>query len=92
VKIREPEDVGAIVEAPLLAADDHEAARDDQAARQRCWWERYPCARSAGRPTSALELPALSALALVAALCCALIAWDVVHSRQHRIEVRQARP
>jgi low temperature requirement protein LtrA len=41
---------------------------------------------------AALELPALSALALVAALCCALIAWDVVHYRQHRIEVRQARP
>ncbi len=41
---------------------------------------------------AALDLPALSALALVAALCCALIAWDVVHYRQHRIEVRQARP
>jgi low temperature requirement protein LtrA len=41
---------------------------------------------------AALELPALTALALVAALCCALIAWDVVHYREHRIEVRQARP
>ena len=41
---------------------------------------------------AALELPALTALALVAALCCALIAWDVVHYREHRVEVRQARP
>ncbi len=40
----------------------------------------------------ALELPALIALGLVAALCSALIAWDVVHYREHRIEVRQARP
>jgi low temperature requirement protein LtrA len=39
-----------------------------------------------------LELSALGALALVAALCCTLIAWDVVHYREHRIEVRQARP
>jgi low temperature requirement protein LtrA len=41
---------------------------------------------------AALELPALIALALVAAICCSLIAWDVVHYREHRIEVRQARP
>jgi low temperature requirement protein LtrA len=41
---------------------------------------------------AALELSALVALALVAALCCTLIAWDVVHYREHRIEVRQARP
>jgi len=40
----------------------------------------------------ALELPALIALGLVPALCSALIAWDVVHYREHRIEVRQARP
>jgi low temperature requirement protein LtrA len=40
---------------------------------------------------AALELSALAALALVAALCCTLIAWDVVHC-EHRIEVRQARP
>jgi len=40
----------------------------------------------------ALEVPALIALGLVAALCSALIAWDVVHYREHRIEVRQARP
>ncbi len=40
----------------------------------------------------ALELPALIGLGLVAALCSALIAWDVVHYREHRIEVRQARP
>ena len=41
---------------------------------------------------AALELPALTALVLVTALCCALIAWDVVHYREHRVEVRQARP
>ncbi len=41
---------------------------------------------------AALELPALSALAFVSALCWALIAWDVIHYREHRIEVRRARP
>jgi low temperature requirement protein LtrA len=41
---------------------------------------------------AALELSALIALTLVAAGCCALIAWDVVHYREHRTEVRQARP
>jgi low temperature requirement protein LtrA len=40
----------------------------------------------------ALEVSALTALALVTALCCALIAYDVVHYREHRAEVRQARP
>jgi low temperature requirement protein LtrA len=41
---------------------------------------------------AALAVPALMALALVAALCWALIAWDVLHYREHRVEVRQARP
>jgi low temperature requirement protein LtrA len=41
---------------------------------------------------AALALPALAALAIVAALCWALIAWDVIHYREHRIEVRRARP
>jgi low temperature requirement protein LtrA len=41
---------------------------------------------------AALELPALTALALVAAVCCALIVWDVLHYREHRTEVREARP
>jgi low temperature requirement protein LtrA len=40
----------------------------------------------------ALTVPALGALALLAALCWALIAWDVIHYRGHRVEVRQARP
>jgi low temperature requirement protein LtrA len=40
---------------------------------------------------AALALPGLAALALVAALCWALIAWDVIHYREHRIEVRRAR-
>jgi len=40
----------------------------------------------------ALEVPALASLALVAAICWALIAWDVIHYREDRIEVRQARP
>jgi low temperature requirement protein LtrA len=39
-----------------------------------------------------LELPALSSLALVAGVCWALIAWDVIHYREERIEVRRARP
>jgi low temperature requirement protein LtrA len=40
----------------------------------------------------ALEVPALVSLAIVAAVCCALIAWDVIHYREDRIEIRQARP
>jgi hypothetical protein len=38
-----------------------------------------------------LELPALASLALVAGVCWALIAWDVIHYREQRIEVRRAR-
>jgi low temperature requirement protein LtrA len=41
---------------------------------------------------AALEVSALAALALATAVCCALIAWDLVHYREHRVEVRQARP
>jgi low temperature requirement protein LtrA len=41
---------------------------------------------------AALELPALASLALVTAVCCGLIAWDVIHYREHRAEVRRARP
>ena len=40
---------------------------------------------------AALELSALTALALVAALCWGLIIWDVTRYREHRVEVRQAR-
>jgi low temperature requirement protein LtrA len=39
-----------------------------------------------------LVVPALAALALVAAVCWALIVWDVRHYREHRVEVRRARP
>jgi low temperature requirement protein LtrA len=39
-----------------------------------------------------LEVPALAALALLAAGCWALIVWDVRHYREHRVEVRRARP
>ena len=41
---------------------------------------------------AALALPALASLGLVTAVCCALIAWDVIHYREHRAEVRRARP
>ena len=37
-------------------------------------------------------LPALASLALVTAVCCALISWDVIHYREDRAEVRRARP
>jgi low temperature requirement protein LtrA len=37
-------------------------------------------------------VPGLAALALVAAVCWALIVWDVLHYREDRIEVRRARP
>ncbi|HEU0304007.1 MAG TPA: low temperature requirement protein A [Gaiellaceae bacterium] len=40
---------------------------------------------------AALALPALAALALVATVCCSLIAWDLLRYREHRSEVRQAR-
>jgi low temperature requirement protein LtrA len=41
---------------------------------------------------AALELPALVSLGLAAAVCCGLIAWDLIHYRQERVEVRRARP
>jgi low temperature requirement protein LtrA len=40
---------------------------------------------------AALELPALDSLGLATGVCCALIAWDVIHYREHRVEVRRAR-
>lgn len=39
----------------------------------------------------ALEVPALGALALVAAACCALIVYDVMHYRDERAVIRQSR-
>jgi low temperature requirement protein LtrA len=40
----------------------------------------------------ALVVPALVSVALVTGVCWALIAWDVLHYRSERVEVRQARP
>jgi low temperature requirement protein LtrA len=40
---------------------------------------------------AALELPALTALALAAALCCLLIVYDVMHYREERAGIRAAR-
>jgi low temperature requirement protein LtrA len=40
----------------------------------------------------ALEVSALKALALVTAVCVALIVWDVIHYREERTQVREARP
>jgi low temperature requirement protein LtrA len=39
----------------------------------------------------ALELPALASLAFATAACCVLIVYDVMHYRDERVEVRQAR-
>jgi hypothetical protein len=39
----------------------------------------------------ALEIPALASLALVAAVCCGLVVWDLLHYREERVEVRRAR-
>jgi low temperature requirement protein LtrA len=39
----------------------------------------------------ALEVSALASLALATACCCALIVYDVVHYREERLVVRQAR-
>jgi low temperature requirement protein LtrA len=41
---------------------------------------------------AALEISALTSLTLVTAVCCALIAWDLVHYREERVRVREARP
>jgi low temperature requirement protein LtrA len=40
---------------------------------------------------AAVTFPALAALGLIAALCWALIVWDVLHYREHRGQIRQAR-
>jgi low temperature requirement protein LtrA len=40
---------------------------------------------------AALELPALAALALVTAVCCGLIVYDVMHYREDRAQIRLAR-
>jgi low temperature requirement protein LtrA len=40
---------------------------------------------------AALEMSALTALALVAGVCCAVIAYDLVHYREERAQVRAAR-
>jgi low temperature requirement protein LtrA len=40
----------------------------------------------------ALAVPSLMALAALAAVCWLLIAWDVMHYREHRVQVREARP
>jgi hypothetical protein len=45
------------VEASLLGVDDHEAARDEQAAVCWCCLRCFPCARSAGRPTTPGDCP-----------------------------------
>jgi low temperature requirement protein LtrA len=76
-----------------------EAARDleqDSLYRQTPGWF------GVGRPAAtiaalalipaALVLPALAALTLVTAVCCALIVYDVVHYRDERMQVREARP
>ena len=40
----------------------------------------------------ALEVSALTSLALVTALCCTLIVYDVLHYREERLQIREARP
>jgi low temperature requirement protein LtrA len=62
----------------------------------------HPAWFGVGRPTAtaaslavipvALEVSALRALALVTAICCLLIVYDVVHYREERRQVREARP
>ena len=41
---------------------------------------------------AALVVPALVSLTLVTAVCWGLIAWDLMHYREHRVEVRRERP
>jgi low temperature requirement protein LtrA len=40
---------------------------------------------------AALEVPALAALSLVAAICCGVIVYDLVHYREERAQVREMR-
>ncbi|MDQ3963202.1 MAG: low temperature requirement protein A [Actinomycetota bacterium] len=40
---------------------------------------------------AALEVPALTALSLVAAICCGVIVYDVIHYREERVQIRQMR-
>ncbi len=40
---------------------------------------------------AALEVPALTALSLVAAICCGVIVYDLVHYREERAQVREMR-
>jgi hypothetical protein len=58
VEVSEPQEVGAVAQAALLAVDDGEAARDAQATAGwwGCWWG-FPCARSAGSPTTPGDPP-----------------------------------
>jgi low temperature requirement protein LtrA len=41
---------------------------------------------------AALRLSALTSLAFVTGVCCALIVWDVIHYREERAQIREARP
>jgi low temperature requirement protein LtrA len=63
---------------------------------------RHPGWFGVGRPTAtvaalalipvAVEVEAVTALALVTAVCVVLIVYDVVHYREERAQVREARP
>jgi len=52
VEVGEAEGVGAVAKAALLAVEDSKAARDAQAAARQGCLGCFPCARSAGRPTT----------------------------------------
>ena len=41
---------------------------------------------------AAMRLSALTSLALATLICWSLIAWDMIHYREHRVEVRRDRP
>ena len=55
-QVGEAEASGLLLEVALLGVGDGEAAAEDQAARQMCWWRCFPCARSAGSPTTPGDL------------------------------------
>jgi hypothetical protein len=42
----------SVVQAPLLGVDDRKAAAEDQTAGWWCRWGCFPCAWSAGSPTT----------------------------------------
>ena len=71
---------------PLHPPHDDRATRMDRAGQARDG-HRHAGAHPGGARVAGARLPRART-----AVCCALIAWDVIHYREDRAEVRRARP